>query len=118
MQGIYFDENNNEKVIENIKDKNWYDYSDINFKPAYAKKEDGSYWVWLPRFIYKELQTEEKIDFVYNISQTSTTNKSTINYELPKIFESELTGIWINEKNLTYYTTQKADFFKKVLTNQ
>lgn len=118
MQGIYFDESNNEMVIENIKDPNWYNYSDVNFKPAYAKKSDDTYWVWLPRFIYKQLQTEEKIDFVYNISQTSTTNKSTINYELPQIFESEITGIWINEKNLTYYTTQKTDFFKKVLTNQ
>lgn len=118
MQGIYFDENNNEKVIENIKDPNWYNYSEINFKPAYVKKADGSYWAWLPRFIYKNLQSELIIDFTYNISKTSTTNKSAINYILPKMFEKEITGVWINQKDLSYYTVKKVDFFKKVLTNQ
>lgn len=118
MQGIYFDENNNEISIESISDKNWYNYSDANFMPAYAKKEDGSYWVWIPRFIYKQIQDDIKIDFVYNTSQTSTTNKSIINYNLPKIFENNISGIWMKEENLNYYDAQSAYFFKKVLTNQ
>ncbi len=118
MQGIYFDENNSEIMIENMSDKNWYNYSEQELKPAYAKKTDGSYWIWIPRFIFRQLQDEIKIDFVYNISQTSTTNKSTINYTLPKVFEKDISGIWINEKNLNYYNIKSTDFFKKVLTNQ
>lgn len=118
MQGIYFDENGNEKIITNISDANWYDYSDTNFKPAYAKKEDGSYWVWIPRFIYRKIQDDLKIDFVYNTSQTSTTNKSTLNYKLPSIFEDNILGTWICDKNLEYYNIKSADFFQKVLTNE
>ena len=117
MQGIYFDENNSEILIESISDKNWYNYSVNNFRPAYAKKEDGSYWVWIPRFIYREIQDDLRVDFVYNISQTSTTNKSLINYNLPKIFEGNLLGIWIKEENLNYYNEQSTYFFRKVLTN-
>lgn len=118
MQGIYFDENNNEISIENISDKNWYDYSSSNFKPAYAKKADGSYWVWIPRFTYRKLQDELKIDFVYDVSKTSTTNKSTLNYELPKLFTNNILGSWIRIENLEYYNTKSSDFFQKVLTNQ
>ena len=118
MQGIYFDENGNEKIITNISDANWYDYSDTNFKPAYAKKEDGSYWVWIPRFIYRKIQDDLKIDFVYNTSQTSTTNKSTLNYKLPSIFEDNILGTWICDKNLEYYNIKSTDFFQKVLTNE
>lgn len=118
MQGIYFDENNNENFISSISDKNWYDYSDIDFKPAYAKKEDGSYWLWVPRFTYRKLQEDLKIDFAYNISQISTTNKSTLNYKLPKLFESNISGTWINVDNLEYYNIKSIDFFQKVLTNE
>lgn len=118
MQGIYFDENNNEVMIEQISDKNWYNYSENDFKPAYAKKQDGSYWIWVPRFIYRRLLEDVRVDFVYNISQTSTTNKSSINYKLPKIFENDVAGIWIHEENLNYYNALSADFFKKVLTNE
>lgn len=112
MQGIYFDENNNEIFIEHISDKNWYNYSENDFKPAYAKK-DNSYWIWVPRFVYRKLLEDVKIDFVYSISQISTTNKSSINYNLPKIFENDLKGIWIHEENLNYYNLESADFFKK-----
>ncbi len=118
MHGIYFDENNNENNINSISDKNWYDYSNINFKPAYAKKEDGSYWVWVPRFTYRKIQDDIKIDFVYNISKTSTTNKSTLNYKLPKIFESNILGSWIKVDNIEYYNVKSIDFFQKVLTNE
>lgn len=118
MQGIYFDKNNNEISIESISDVNWYDYSSENFRPAYAKKEDGSYWIWVPRFTYREVQNDLKIDFVYSFSKTSTTSKSTINYELPKVFEESVSGIWMQEKDLNYYNIQSIDFFKKVLTNE
>lgn len=118
MQGIYFDEDNNENIISDISDKNWYDYSNTNFKVAYSKKEDGSYYVWIPRFIYKEIQDDVKIDFVYNTSQTSTTNKSTVNYKLPQIFEDDILGIWMNVENLEYYNVKSSDFFQKVLTNK
>lgn len=118
MKGVYFDGNNNVIFIENISDKNWYNYSENNFKPAYAKKEDGSYWVWVPRFIYREIQNDVILDFVYNLSQTPTTNKTNINYKLPKFFDTNTSGIWISEKNFNYYTIKRADFFKNLLTNE
>lgn len=117
VQGIYFDQNKNEVMIKSISDENWYNYSQDDFRPAYSKKEDGSYWVWVPRFIYRELGNEIRVIFVYNTSQTSTTNKQIINYNLPKVFEGELPGIWIKEENIDFSNINYTEFFKKVLTN-
>ena len=50
MTPIKWDENNNEiNTTEN--DPSWYDYD--NKKWANAKSQDGSYWVWIPRYAYK-----------------------------------------------------------------
>ena len=56
MQAIYFDEDGNEILLTEKSTEaewnNWYDYN--NGKWANAKTiEDGSYWVWIPRYAYK-----------------------------------------------------------------
>lgn len=60
MKAVYWDEYDKE-YVEGDKDFNWdkwYDYKDITVSGsksnwANAKTEDGSYWVWIPRFAYK-----------------------------------------------------------------
>ena len=48
MTPIYWDENNTEIIVtESNKDK-WYNYKQKRW--ANAKTEDGSYWVWIPRY--------------------------------------------------------------------
>ena len=51
MTGIYWDESGNEVTVTSDNQDNWYDYS--KQKWANAKTEDGSYWVWIPRYAYK-----------------------------------------------------------------
>ncbi len=50
MTGIYWDGDTEVKVTPDNQD-NWYDYSVQKW--ANAKTEDGSYWVWIPRYAYK-----------------------------------------------------------------
>ena len=51
MTGIYWDENGDEVTVTADNQDNWYNYSE--YKWANAKTEDGSYWVWIPRYVYK-----------------------------------------------------------------
>ncbi len=97
MKGIYWDSEGNEIEIENEKDLNWYNYSTENLKMANAKSEDGNYWVWLPRFIYKESKEITDIDFVSGTSISSTRNKATTGYRVHEAFDNnnKLRGIWI-----------------------
>ena len=53
MTPVAWDDSNNEYVPET--NKEWYNYE--NSKWANAKTEDGSYWVWIPRFEYKITDT-------------------------------------------------------------
>ena len=50
MSAIYFDNNKATKVGNTDKDK-WYSYNDKEW--ANAQTEDGSMWVWIPRYAYK-----------------------------------------------------------------
>ena len=97
MKGIYWDQDGNEIEIENEKDPNWYNYSSENLKMANAKSQDGNYWVWLPRFIYKESKEITNLDFVSGTSISSTRNKQTTDYRVHEAFETDnkLRGIWI-----------------------
>lgn len=97
MKGIYWDLDGNEIEIENEKDSNWYNYSSEDLKMANAKSEDGNYWVWLPRFIYKETKENIELDFVNGTSISSTRNKQTLGYKVHDAFENngKLRGIWI-----------------------
>ena len=51
MTGIYWDGDGNEVEVNVDNQDNWYDYSAQKW--ANAKTEDGSYWVWIPRYAYK-----------------------------------------------------------------
>ena len=51
MTGIYWDENGTEMEVNVDNQDKWYDYSAQKW--ANAKTEDGSYWVWIPRYAYK-----------------------------------------------------------------
>ena len=51
MTGIYWDDSGNEVEITSTNDDNWYNYDEQKW--ANAKTQDGSYWVWIPRFAYQ-----------------------------------------------------------------
>ena len=99
MKGIYWDENGEELEIEKNNDSNWYNYAKDTLKMANAKTSDGNYWVWLPRYIYKEIENSVQIDFVYGNSNNSTKNKDVRDYKMQEAFEenSKLTGLWISK---------------------
>lgn len=99
MIGIYWDENGVEKQINSIYDENWYDYSSSSLKFANAKTEDGSYWVWIPRFAYKENLDNIEINFINGTSFTSTSTKSLNGFKTPELFQksTEILGFWINK---------------------
>ncbi len=96
MRGIYWN-GNEEKEIENAYDSNWYNYSSDEFKMANAKTQDGTYLVWIPRFIYRETNEDTDLEFVYDKSNTPTTNMASNSYNLHKAFSEngEITGFWI-----------------------
>ena len=98
MKGIYWT-NDEEKEIENLSDGKWYDYSSNNLKMANAKTDDGNYWVWIPRFFYKNQNQDVDIKFATETSNTSTNNKSIIGYKLQEAFSEngEIVGFWISK---------------------
>ena len=51
MIPVYWDEDGKEVKVTAENENNWYDYE--NKKWANAKTQDGSYWVWIPRYAYK-----------------------------------------------------------------
>lgn len=97
MVGIYWDENGNEKQITSEYDGNWYNYSKEKLYMANAKTEDGNYWVWLPRYLYKETTEGIDIQFVNGISKIPTNNTVLNGYKVNGAFSnnSEFEGIWI-----------------------
>lgn len=99
MKGIYWNESGEEIKIEKTNDPNWYSYANNTLKMANAKTSDGNYWVWLPRYIYRETEEVAQVEFVYNTSNTSTENRITNGYSEPKVFSNDknLSGIWISK---------------------
>ena len=96
MTGIYWN-GDEEKEIEGIYDSNWYNYSEDELKMANAKTTDGIYWVWIPRFIYRETEEGTQLEFVYDKSSTPTTNLLSNVYKVQEAFSEngEITGFWI-----------------------
>lgn len=69
MTGFYWDNDGNEVIVTSKNKENWYDYKlQINehdtSKWANAKTEDGSYWVWIPRYEYKIIGEKIEIQFI------------------------------------------------------
>lgn len=52
-----------EIFITTAEDDEWYNYDEKKW--ANAKTEDGSMWVWIPRFAYRINEIEEKIEIVF-----------------------------------------------------
>lgn len=97
MMGIYWDEHGIEKQITSEYDANWYNYSKQNLYMANAKTEDGNYWVWLPRYLYKETTEGIDIQFVNGTSKIPTNNTILTGYKVQETFSgnNELEGIWV-----------------------
>ena len=58
-------------VVEtNSEDTQWYNYDEKKW--ANAKTQDGSMWVWIPRFAYKVNSSTQNFDVVFLIGTTDT----------------------------------------------
>lgn len=96
MKGIYWN-GDEEKEITSLTDRNWYNYSCDELKMANAKTEDGNYWVWIPRFCFKESENEIDIEYIFENSNTSTTKKQLTGYKIQEAFteNGNISGFWI-----------------------
>ena len=57
-------------VTTNSEDTEWYNYDEKKW--ANARTEDGSMWVWIPRFAYKVNRDTQNFDVVFLIGTTDT----------------------------------------------
>ena len=57
-------------VITTSEDKDWYQYDEKKW--ANAQTEDGSMWVWIPRFAYRVNESTKTFDVVFLIGTTDT----------------------------------------------
>ena len=60
-------EGKDEKVSDSSKN-DWYNYSEKKW--ANAKTEDGSMWVWIPRYAYKINKSNQTFDVVFLVGTT------------------------------------------------
>ncbi len=99
MMGIYWEENGNETRILNEYDSKWYNYSKQDFRMANARTEDGNYWVWIPRFLYKQTLEGTDVEFVLEKTNIATNNKSMSGYIINEAFSEngEITGFWMSK---------------------
>ena len=97
MMGIYWDEFGTEKQITSEYDSNWYNYSKQKLYMANAKTKDGNYWVWIPRYLYKETTEGIDIQFVNEITKVPTNNSVLTGYKVQEAFsaENEIEGMWV-----------------------
>ena len=102
MTGVYWDETGKEVTVTTDNQDKWYDYE--NQKWANAKTEDGSYWVWIPRYEYKITGTTIDVKF---IETSKTTVDSDYTYIHPSFrdgrsnnymngeWDKEISGFWV-----------------------
>ena len=122
-----------------VDDTDWYDYS--NKLWANAKTQDGSYWVWIPRYAYKistgwHTATAGTIDVIFlkndteeNSSNTTiqtsgytTTGANTSNaYFLEPAFQNETSntkyGFWVAKFEASVSDTADACYTSASATN-
>ena len=55
-------------VLTNSKDAEWYNYDEKKW--ANAQTEDGSMWVWIPRFAYRVNSSTQTFDVVFLVGTT------------------------------------------------
>ncbi len=112
MTGIYWDTEGNEVKVTVENQDNWYDYN--NQKWANAKTEDGSYWVWIPRYEYKITtpytstastisvkfipQTQTTVDpdytYIHPAFEDGSANGKNNNY-MNGEWDAEIPGFWV-----------------------
>ncbi len=99
MVGIYWDEDGNEINIENENNPLWYNYSLSEMRFANAKTQDGNYWVWVPRFLYNNIENVTNIQFTYGTTSKNTQNKVIAGYKLQESFKENdnVYGFWISK---------------------
>ena len=102
--------------VTNVNDASWYNYNngiwgtilvteEQKIVGDVVKKEDGTIYLWIPRFAYSTTDTTS-IEFLYKntnnqiIDNEGTTKIETTQLTTPTIF-SEKNGVWITKENLT-----------------
>ena len=112
-------------------DTAWYDYDAKKW--ANAQTQDGSMWVWIPRFAYKVNSSTKTFDVVFLKDTTNTyldngtekdaekegyivhpafKNESSTGYENGG-WDKELTGIWVSKFEAGYATSNGNSAPKK-----
>ena len=112
-------------------DAAWYDYDAKKW--ANAQTQDGSMWVWIPRFAYKVNSSTKTFDVVFLKDTTNTyldngtekdaekegyivhpafKNESSTGYENGG-WDKELTGIWVSKFEAGYATSNGNSAPKK-----
>ena len=108
---------NSETTFEEYADSDkitWYDYAEDEFKKyAYAKDEEGNYYIWIPR--YARNNESGEIKFIKGNSNTFTDETAYNSYEwtIPEEFSPnniKLTGFWLrvqepNSQSIDLYLT-------------
>ena len=75
-------------VVEtNSDDANWYNYEEKKW--ANAQTQDGSMWVWIPRFAYRVNESTKIFDVVFLIGTTDTYYDESGNIQMAKRCTSE-----------------------------
>ena len=104
MTGVYWDDNGQEVDVTKDNQENWYNYSEQKW--ANAKTEDGSYWVWIPRYEYKInsndktinvkfIKTEKiTVDNDYTYIHPAFTNGTKNNFKNGE-WDKEIPGFWV-----------------------
>ncbi len=128
MTPIFFE---NGKIIEtNINDPKWYNYSKNKKEWANVKLEDGSIYVWIPRFAYKidNIDKTIQIKFLYEAGSfeigkeslengfkihpafsSKSTGGSNSNYKNGE-WNDEISGIWVAKFNANIFTENSEEF--------
>ena len=100
MIPVYWDEDGKEVKVTAENENNWYDYE--NKEWANAKTQDGSYWVWIPRYAYKiesGCYTNQagaiSIKFLQGTSNKDS-NNSEINTTYPEVNDGVMQGFVVH----------------------
>ena len=110
MTAIKWDDSVKDWVETDGSDSEWYDYE--NKEWANAKTEDGSMWVWIPRYAYSipsegyhtSDATEISIEFMKGLSNETSTGRKTFqnasgagNWNIHPAFNygETVSGIWV-----------------------
>ena len=98
MTPVKWDDTGNE-VDTTINDETWYNYEENKW--ANTKTEDGSMWVWIPRYEYKIQTPHSSTAQVIDINFLEGTNTTpTSGYIIHPAFtfgSDELKGIWVSK---------------------